>query len=117
MFWPGPPRRSSPPISGRWPSLRGQLESESRFAPGKVGIAVRDLATGYTSGLNLDSVMPAASTIKVPVMVEVFRQMNQGRFDLHTPADAPGPRQRLGLGRPVRCVARAPGTASQVCCA
>ena len=28
--------------------------------------------------------MPAASTIKIPVMVEVFRQMEQGKFGLNT---------------------------------
>ena len=28
--------------------------------------------------------MPAASTIKIPVMVEVFRQLVNGDFDLNT---------------------------------
>jgi beta-lactamase class A len=79
--WPG---RAFASDFGPLAALRSQLQSESRFASGQVGIAVRDLATGYTSGLNLDAVMPAASTIKVPVMVEVFRQMNAGRFDLQT---------------------------------
>jgi beta-lactamase class A len=63
-------------------TLRLELINEERITSGTVGIAVRDLATGMTSGINLDSVMPAASTIKVPVMVEVFRQMSLGRFDL-----------------------------------
>jgi beta-lactamase class A len=65
-------------------ALRMQLLSQSRFEPGRVAVAVRDLATGYTSGINLDTVMPAASTIKVPVMVEVFNQMNEGKFGLQT---------------------------------
>jgi beta-lactamase class A len=65
-------------------ALRLALINQSRYEPGRVAIAVRDLATGYTSGINLDAVMPAASTIKVPVMVEVFRQMNAGKFDLQT---------------------------------
>jgi beta-lactamase class A len=33
-------------------------------------------------GLNAGASMPAASTIKIPVMVEVFRQLQNGRFDL-----------------------------------
>ena len=41
-----------------------------------------DLSTGYHIGYNAASAMPAASTIKVPVMVEVFRQLADGRFDL-----------------------------------
>lgn len=44
---------------------------------------IRDLATGYTSGINMNAPMPAASTIKIPIMVEVFRQMELGRFDLN----------------------------------
>lgn len=41
-----------------------------------------DLSTGYHVGYNAAAAMPAASTIKVPVMVEVFRQLAEGRFDL-----------------------------------
>jgi len=44
---------------------------------------VEDLATGYTSGFNVNAIMPAASTIKIPVMVEVFRQLAAGNFDLN----------------------------------
>ncbi len=42
-----------------------------------------DLSTGYSAAYNAGASMPAASTIKVPVMVEVFRQLEAGRFDLH----------------------------------
>jgi len=41
-----------------------------------------DLSTGYSVGSNANASMPAASTIKVPVMVEVFRQLSAGAFDL-----------------------------------
>lgn len=63
--------------------LRATLASVAERAPGRAAFAVRDLATGYTSGYNMNEVMPAASTIKVPIMVEVFRQMAQGKFDLN----------------------------------
>lgn len=43
---------------------------------------VVDLSTGFQAGFNATESMPAASTIKIPVMVEVFRQLQQGRFDL-----------------------------------
>ncbi len=42
-----------------------------------------DLNTGYHAGFNAARSMPAASTIKVPVMVEVFNQLEAGRFDLN----------------------------------
>ncbi|GAC1543196.1 MAG: hypothetical protein NVS2B17_22670 [Candidatus Velthaea sp.] len=54
-------------------------------APGHVGVLVEDLATGLSSGINPSADMPAASTIKIPVMVEVFKQMAAGRFDLNKP--------------------------------
>jgi beta-lactamase class A len=46
-------------------------------------IDVKDLATGFESGVNVNKSMPAASTIKIPVMVEVFRQMELGTTTLH----------------------------------
>ena len=61
-----------------------QLAAASMRAPGHVAIAVQDLATGFTTGVNPGAEMPAASTIKIPVMVEVFRQLAAGRFDLNT---------------------------------
>lgn len=50
--------------------------------PASSAVEVMDLATGYHIGYNAAAAMPAASTIKVPVMVEVFRQLEEGRFDL-----------------------------------
>lgn len=55
----------------------------SRHAPGNVGIMVEDLATGYSSSVNAGVAMPAASTIKIPVMVEVFTCLEAGAFDLN----------------------------------
>ncbi len=43
---------------------------------------VFDLSTGFHTGFNATQSMPAASTIKIPVMVEVFRQLQSGKFDL-----------------------------------
>lgn len=63
--------------------LQATLASVAQRAPGRAAFAVRDLDTGFTSGYNMNEVMPAASTIKIPVMVEVFRQMAEGDFDLN----------------------------------
>ncbi len=65
-------------------TLQGELAALSSHAPGRVGIAVEDLATGLTSGVNASASLPAASTIKIPVMVEVFKQMERGTLDLGT---------------------------------
>ena len=50
--------------------------------PAASALEIFDLSTGDKAGFNAGQSMPAASTIKVPVMVEVFRQLAAGRFDL-----------------------------------
>src|SRR5580692_915051 len=69
------------------PGPLGQLQTElstmSMHAPGHVGIMVEDLATGLSSSVNATAQMPAASTIKIPVMVEVFKRLEAGDFDLN----------------------------------
>lgn len=68
---------------GPFSDLQTRLTRASFNAPGTIGIAVEDLATGMTSGVNESASLPAASTIKIPVMIEVFRQMAAGRIDLN----------------------------------
>lgn len=49
--------------------------------PGAVaGIYLRDLGDSTEWNINADSVFHAASTMKVPVMIEYFRQVQEGRF-------------------------------------
>jgi beta-lactamase class A len=63
---------------------------ESRIAPlakahnGKVAVAVKNLATGEAFFLNADEVMPTASLIKLPVMVETYWQAAEGKVKLGT---------------------------------
>jgi len=71
-------------VPGPLADLKAQLAAFSIRAPGHVGIAVQDVATGVTTGFNAGAEMPAASTIKIPVMVEVFRQLAARKFDLNT---------------------------------
>ncbi len=63
--------------------LQATLTRAAQRAPGRVAMEVKDLGTGFSSSINANEVMPAASTIKIPVMVEVFRQLQQGTFDLN----------------------------------
>jgi beta-lactamase class A len=71
-------------LGGPLADFQAELTAYSMRAPGHVGIAIQDVATGATSGIHSGSEMPAASTIKIPVMVEVFRQLVAGKFDLNT---------------------------------
>jgi beta-lactamase class A len=63
-------------------NLNRQVRTLARHVPGAIALDVLDLDTGYNAGFNAARSMPAASTIKLPVMVEVFAQLEAGRFDL-----------------------------------
>jgi beta-lactamase class A len=67
-----------PPLAG----LNHEIRSLARHLPAAIALDVFDINTGYNAGFNAARSMPAASTIKVPVMVEVFAQLEAGRFDL-----------------------------------
>ncbi|MFY9663095.1 MAG: serine hydrolase [Candidatus Cybelea sp.] len=67
-----------PPLA----SLNHDVRSLARHIPAAIALDVFDLNTGYYASFNAGKSMPAASTIKVPVMVEVFAQLEAGRFDL-----------------------------------
>jgi len=54
----------------------------------RVGVYFRDLGSGATVALNADTLFHAASTMKVPVMLEYFRGVDRRRF-------APDARVRL----------------------
>jgi beta-lactamase class A len=54
----------------------------ARHVPAAIALDVLDLNTGYNAGFNAAKSMPAASTIKLPVMVAVFSQLQAGHFDL-----------------------------------
>ncbi|MGH7729333.1 MAG: serine hydrolase [Vulcanimicrobiaceae bacterium] len=82
LFVPSRARAQSAQLAGPLATLERQLHAAAQHGPGKVGIAVEDLATGETLGINAQAAMPAASTIKIPVMVEVFRQLVAGTLDL-----------------------------------
>jgi beta-lactamase class A len=60
--------------------LAPKLEHLANATPGMVAVSVVDLTKGYAISINGDTNLPAASTIKVPVMVEVMRQIALGKF-------------------------------------
>jgi beta-lactamase class A len=64
-------------------ALSHDVRTAARHVPAAIGLDVLDLNTGYHTGFNAAKSMPAASTIKVPVMVEVFEDLEAGLFDLN----------------------------------
>lgn len=67
-----------PPIA----ALNRDMRVVARHVPAAIGLDVVDLNTGYHASFNAARSMPAASTIKLPVMVEVFEELQSGRLDL-----------------------------------
>jgi beta-lactamase class A len=62
-------------------SLLERIQVRIAEEPGaKVGLAYVDLASGDTLFLNADTSFHAASTMKVPVMIELLRRANTGSF-------------------------------------
>jgi len=61
--------------------LREQVISRIKQVPGAtVGVVFREVGGGSAIFLNPDSVFHAASTMKVPVMIEYFRGIDAGRI-------------------------------------
>ncbi|WP_106293284.1 serine hydrolase [Arcticibacter pallidicorallinus] len=52
---------------------------------GSVGIYVMNLRTGKYASLNGDSIFPTASIVKVPILVGLFDQIEQGKLSYHQP--------------------------------
>jgi len=64
-------------------SLQTRVERRIASVPGAVvGVAYRDLAHGDTLFLGADERFHAASTMKVPVMIELFRRADAGALRL-----------------------------------
>jgi beta-lactamase class A len=69
------------PRQGSLDALAARIERRISTVPGAtVGVAYHDLETGDTLYINADSSFHAASTMKVPVMIELFRAFDAGRL-------------------------------------
>lgn len=64
--------------------LIAAIEWEFAEFPGSGGLAVRNLGTGEEIRVNADETTATASTIKVPILIELFRQVESGDVELET---------------------------------
>ncbi len=63
-------------------SLAQRIEPLIKAHKGKVAVVVKNLKTGESYAYHADDVMPTASLIKFPVMIEAYRQAAAGQVDL-----------------------------------
>lgn len=76
--------------------LRGGVERVAADLDGILGLYVKDLGTGRVIELNPDEAFPAASTIKVAILYDLYRQAAEGKLDLAEVTRPPLPRVRGG---------------------
>jgi beta-lactamase class A len=62
--------------------LQERLNELAASFPGKVGVYVRNVETGETVAVQADDTYPMASTYKVAIMMQVFRQVDAGKISL-----------------------------------
>ncbi len=64
------------------PSLAEKLEPLIAAHQGEVAVAVKHLSSGETFRFRADVPMPTASLIKLPIMIETYRQAGEGKASL-----------------------------------
>ncbi|MBO3097059.1 serine hydrolase [Gelidibacter pelagius] len=62
--------------------LEKGLQSLVKDFKGDVGIYVYNLKTDQEAGINADTIFPTASIVKVPILIEVFKQIKAGKLHL-----------------------------------
>jgi beta-lactamase class A len=72
--------------------LRARVLAADARLDGVLGVYVRDLTTGTTIELRPDEAFPTASSIKLAVLYELYRQAEEERIDLSEVTRPPVPR-------------------------
>lgn len=63
--------------------LQKQLHELLDKFHGTAGVYVRNLKTGKEAAINADTIFPTASIVKVPILVGVFKKINNGVYTYH----------------------------------
>jgi beta-lactamase class A len=75
-----------------WDKLRVRIESLDRGLNGVLGVSVKDLKGGLTLEVRPQEPFPQASSIKLAVLYELYRQAEEARVDLGEVTRPPLPR-------------------------
>lgn len=76
------PNTSSVKLQVLWQKLEVSIAQVDSNLDGVMGVAIEDLTTGQKYELRADEVFPQASSIKIAILVELYRQVQQGRLKL-----------------------------------
>jgi beta-lactamase class A len=70
------------PRAAAWDKMVSALDALSSRFPGRVSIYLKDLRSGQTWMHNPDDLFPAASLIKVPILIATFYRLRDGGLSL-----------------------------------
>ena len=81
--------QQSPPQKERllWQKLEATVHDTDQCFDGAMGVEILDLTNGHALSLNADDVFPTASSIKIAILAEFYRQVQQGKLkftDMYT---------------------------------
>ena len=65
-----------------WQKLESSINDVDRSLDGVIGVAILDLSSGKKFLLHADDVFPQASSIKIAVLAELYRQAQDGKLKL-----------------------------------
>jgi beta-lactamase class A len=65
-----------------WQKLEATIGEVDHHLDGVLGVAILDLSTGQKYVLHGDEVLPTASSIKIAILAELYRQAQQGKLNL-----------------------------------
>jgi len=65
-----------------WQKLEATISDVDHNLDGVLGVAILDLSTGHKYLFHADEVLPTASSIKIAILAELFRQAQQGKLKL-----------------------------------
>lgn len=65
-----------------WQKLEASIAEVDRNLDGVMGVAIEDLTTGQKYQLRESEVFPQASSIKIAILAELYRQAQQGKLKL-----------------------------------
>jgi beta-lactamase class A len=82
IFAQGQQNPSTPLQTDLAAKLSADLNRTAASYDGVMGIFVKDLTSGQTFTVNADTVFPQASSIKIPILIELMRQAQGGKIDL-----------------------------------
>jgi beta-lactamase class A len=95
LSWPAG-ARASEKEDVLWSHLRARVQDVEKRLDGVLGLSVKDLKTGTTFEVRPDETFPQASSIKLAVLYELYRQSEEGKIDLAQVTRPPLPRVKGG---------------------